>query len=101
MESEEYKSERLDISSDDPSLSSLKFVRRKNLCRIIFAHLNINSLRNKFDALVNQIKVNVGILVILETNLMNHLRKANLKFLASHHLFDGIEMNLGVELWFL
>ena len=56
VESEEYKSERLDISSDDPSFSSLKPVRRKNLRRIIFAHLNINSLRNKFDALVDQIK---------------------------------------------
>ena len=69
MESEECKSERLDISSYDPSLSSLKFVRRKNLCRIIFAHLNINSLRNKFDALVDQIKGNVDILVISETKL--------------------------------
>ena len=69
MESEEYKSERLDISSDDPSFSSLKSVPRKNLRRIIFAHLNINSLRNKFDALVDQIKRNVDILVISETKL--------------------------------
>ena len=42
VESKEYKSERLDISSDDPSFSSLKSVRRKNLRRVIFAHLNIN-----------------------------------------------------------
>ena len=69
MESEEYKSERLDTSSDDPSFSSLKSVRRKNLCRIIFGHLNINSLINKFDALVDQIKGNVDILVISETKL--------------------------------
>ena len=44
-------------------------MRRKNLLRIIFAHLNINSLRNKFDAMVDQIKINVGILVTLETKL--------------------------------
>ena len=31
---------------------------------------------------------------------MNNSRKANLKFLVSHHLFDGIEINSGVELWF-
>ena len=69
MESEEYKSERLDISSDHPSFSSLKYVPRKNLSRIIFAHLNINSLRKKIDALVDQIKGNVDILVISETKL--------------------------------
>ena len=69
MESEEYKSERIDISSDDPSFSSLKSVRRKNLRQILFAHLNINSLRNRFDALVDHIKRNVGILVISETKL--------------------------------
>ena len=67
-------------------LAVLKSVRRKNTCRIIFTHLNINSLRNKFDALVDQIKGNVDILVISDT---------------SHYLFDGIEMNLGLELWFL
>ena len=69
MESEEYESERLDISSDDPSFSSLKSVRRKNLRRIIFVHLNINSLSNKFDALVEQIKGKVDILVISEAKL--------------------------------
>ena len=69
MESEEYKSDRLDISSDDPSFSSLKSVRRKNLRRIIFAYLNINSLRNKVDALLDQMKGSVHILLISETKL--------------------------------
>ena len=64
-----YKSKSLDSSPDDPPLSSLKSVRRKNLSRIIFAHLNINSLRNKFDTLVNQIKGNGDVLVISETKL--------------------------------
>ena len=36
---------------------------------IIIAHLNINSLRNKFDALVHIINGNVDILVIVETKL--------------------------------
>ena len=44
-------------------------MRRKNLHQIIFAHLNINSLRNKFDALVDQIKGDADILVISETKL--------------------------------
>ena len=67
MESEKHKSKRLDISSDDPPFSSLKSLRLKNLRRIIFVHLNINSLRN--NHLVDQIKGNVDILVTLETKL--------------------------------
>ena len=37
--------------------------------RIVLAHLNINSLRNKFDLLADQIKGNVDVLAILETKL--------------------------------
>ena len=65
----EYKSKSLDSSPDDPPFSSLKSVRRKNLNPIIFAHLNINSLRNKFGTLAHQIKGNVDVLVISETKL--------------------------------
>ena len=42
-------------------------VRKRNLKRIILGHLNINSIRNKFDLLVDQIKGNVDIVVISET----------------------------------
>ena len=69
VESEEYKSKILDISSDDAPFNGLKSALQKNLRRIIFAHLIINSLRNKFDALVDQIKGKVDILVISETKL--------------------------------
>ena len=36
---------------------------------IILGHLNINSIRNKFDFLVDQIKGNVDVMVISETKL--------------------------------
>ena len=65
----EYKSKTLSESSSHSSFSTPKSIRRKNLSRISFAHLNINSLRNKFDNLVDQIKGNVDILVISETKL--------------------------------
>ena len=84
--SEEYKSEKLDISSDDPCFSSFKICATEKYSSNIFAHLNINSLRNKSDGLVDQIKGNVDILVISE---------------ILHYLFDGIEMNSWLELWFL
>ena len=47
----------------------LSSLRKKNLNRLIFAHLNINSIRNKFDQLVNGIKGNIDIMMISETKL--------------------------------
>ena len=47
----------------------LKSIRIKNLNKIIIGHLNINSLRNKFDFLVTQVKGSIDILMISETKL--------------------------------
>ena len=47
--------------------SSLQTIRKDNLNKLIFAHLNINSIRNKFDSLADIIKDNIDILMISET----------------------------------
>ena len=47
----------------------LKSIRIMNLNKIIIGHLNINSLRNKFDFLVTQVKGSIDILMISETKL--------------------------------
>ena len=60
----------------------LKDLRLKNPNRLIFGHLNINSLRNKFELLCHQIKGNVDILLISETKLDN-------SFPAGQFLIDG------------
>ena len=44
-------------------------LRLKNPNRLICAHLNINSVRNKFDLLSDIIKNNIDILMISETKL--------------------------------
>ena len=46
-----------------------KSLRKDNLNKLIFAHLNINSIRNKFELLSEQIKDNVNILMISETKI--------------------------------
>ena len=46
----------------------LHSLRKSNLHRVIFAQININSLRNKFDLLINSINGNIDILMISETN---------------------------------
>ena len=52
-------------------VDNLKFIRKDNLNKLIIAHLNINSIRSKFDFLVDKIKGNVDIMMISETNLDN------------------------------
>ena len=47
----------------------LKNLRLKNVNRLICAQLNINSLRTKFESLVNIINNNIDILMISETKL--------------------------------
>ena len=44
--------------------SVLNSLREDNLDKLIFAHLNINSIRNKFDYLSEQIRSNVDILLV-------------------------------------
>ena len=41
----------------------------KNLNKVIVGHLNINSIRNKFDFLADQIQGNFDILMTSETKL--------------------------------
>ena len=47
----------------------LKALRLKNVNKMIIAHLNINSLRNKFEFLISVIKDNIDIFKISETKL--------------------------------
>ena len=47
----------------------LHSLRKSNLHRVIFAQININSLRNIFDLLINSINGNIDILMISETKL--------------------------------
>ena len=50
---------------------TLKSLRKDNLNlnKLIFAHLNINSIRNKFELLSEQIKGNVVVLMISGTKI--------------------------------
>ena len=49
--------------------SILNDLRVKNLHRLIFAHININSILNKFDMLADLIVGKVGLLLISETKI--------------------------------
>jgi exonuclease III len=44
-------------------------MRANNINRLIWGHININSLRNKFDSLISQLNENLDIILISETKL--------------------------------
>ena len=47
----------------------MKSIRQENTNKLVFAHININSLRNKFELLVDQVKGNIDVLMISETKI--------------------------------
>ena len=52
-----------------PSNKDLKSLRIRNLNKIIVGHLNVNSIKNKFDFFAHQVQGNTDILMISETKL--------------------------------
>ena len=58
-----YHVDKININAELTSL------RVKNLNKLIIGHLNMNSLRNKFELLTHQIKDNIDILIISEIKL--------------------------------
>ena len=57
------------IATFSDAKKAAKNIRINNINKLIFGHLNINSLRNKFDLLYEQIKGSIGIFMISETKL--------------------------------
>ena len=51
------------------ALCTLNVIRKNNLNRLICAHINTNSIRNKFDMLASQVKGNADVVIISETKL--------------------------------
>ena len=58
-----------DINKVSDCNNTLKSLRKNDLNKLIFAHLNINSIRNKFELLSEQIKGNVDLPMISETKI--------------------------------
>ena len=57
--------------TNDP-YSIINNLKIKNPNRVVIAHININSLRNKFDILSDIVKNKIDILCIFEIKLMIH-----------------------------
>ena len=60
----------------------LKSLRCNNLSKLAFAHLNINSIRNKLEFISEQVRCNVDVLMVSEN-------KINDSFLIGNFLIHG------------
>ena len=58
--------------------SVLKVLRSHNSNELIFAHININSSRNKFEFLSTQVKGNIDVLMVSETKIDDSFSVGNL-----------------------
>ena len=63
------------IDQDSP-YTILRDLRLKNVQKIIIGHININSIRNKFDLLADLIKDKIDIMLISETKLDDSFPKS-------------------------
>ena len=79
--------------SNDPTVSqsdvkkALKDIRISNMNKLIFGHLNINSLRNKFDLFSEQVKGSIDILMVSETKLDDSFPEAQFLIEGFHSPF--------------
>ncbi|XP_057290348.1 uncharacterized protein LOC130613047 [Hydractinia symbiolongicarpus] len=70
---------RKTIENDISFSSCLKNLRLQNFNRIILGQININSVRNKFDCLVDAIDGNLDVLLISETKIDSSFPTAQFK----------------------
>jgi hypothetical protein len=78
-------------------LTSLRNIRIANLKNVIIGQLNINSLRNKFHALIEIIHGNIDILIITESKLDHTFPQNQFHIPGYSYLIGGTEMDMGVE----
>ena len=72
--------------------ADLKSLCIRNLNKIVVGHLNINSIRNKFDYLAHQVRGKIDILMISETKLDESFPPSQF-FLDGHGIFFRFDRN--------
>ena len=57
----------------------MKKIRINNVNRVVIGHININSIRNKFDMLFSMVKDNIDMLMVSETKLDSSFPQAQFR----------------------
>ena len=74
---------------------------KRNRNKLVIAHLNINSLRSKFENLVDQVPDNIEILMILKTKLDDSFPVGQflIKRYSSPYMLDRYSQEGGIMLF--
>ena len=83
-------------NENKPFKEVLGSLRRSNVNRIILAHLNINSIPNKFSLLAEGVSGNVDIIMISQTKVDETFPARQFYMMDTHLPIDWIEMAMGV-----
>ena len=88
--------------TDSGEVKDLTHVRKCNENKLDIAHLNINSLRNKFELLTEKTKGNADILLIFETKIDENFPNSQLKIngFGNPHRVDRNKKGGGIMLLF-
>ena len=70
-------------------------MRRENANKLVFAQININSLRNKSELLVDQVKGNIDVLMISETIIDGSFPLGNFLIVGSSKPYRSHRDSLG------
>ena len=90
-----------DAENANDSKRVLKSLRTTNSHKLVFPHLNANSIRNYFEMLWNHIKDNQDVLMVLETEIDDNIPNGIFKQTCLVHFMDQIKSKMVVELRYL
>ena len=82
-------------------ISVLKALCRDNSSKLIFAHININSIRNKLEFLSTEVKGNIDALMVSETKTDNSFPVGNfvIDWLSTTYRLDRDDNGGGIMLF--
>ena len=83
-------------NENKPFKEVLVSLRKSNLNRIILAHLNINSIPNKFNLLAECVSGNVDIIIFLKLKSVKHFQRGSFMLMDTNLPIDWIEIANGV-----
>ena len=93
--------ETCDRQFDGISFSNLHELRKSNPFKVIVGHININSIRNKFEPLKKMIQDNIDILLVSKTKLDDAFPKGQFYIdgYATPYHFDRTSHSGGILLY--
>ena len=89
------------VTQANDYISVLKALRSDNSNKLIFAHININFMRNKFESLSTQVKGNIDVLMVFETKIDDSFPVGNFVIdgFSTHYRLDRDSNGGGIMLY--